>query len=661
MRTSVHMLRVSSILICATAVAVTGCSPAYYKSSADREVYGIIKQKSPKVTGMPGAFSIGQARQDFLSTLPVAQAPQAPAPQGAQAPQTEEAGKVPPAPGAAPTPAQPPQAAPAAAPTPGAPAPAPSAQPPQAAQGAQDPADPPAPQPPATPAEVRALQAAGEAPAPPAQAGQAGEEAAETTLSPEARQALRSPDEDEVGAYIVTLDKALEIATLNSRDYQTQKETLYQTGLALTFQRYQFVPHFFGIVTGNYEATGLGDDQQVSAGTNLGFNWLLATGATVSTSLSTTVSKFLTGQPREAASSLFNLAITQPILQGAGIAVTEPLTQAERNVLYQIRSFVEFRRSFFVTVLSQYYRVLQQRQILLNQIENYRGQLTLYGRSEWMGRAGQMAQYEVDQSRQSMLSAELGVVEAHQSYQNALDQFKITLALPTEARIVLDPQELQRLELAGVSDVGLTEDRIMEIALERRLDLLVARDSVDDAARKVQVGENELLPLLNLSASLNSATASTQPLKFTSDNTNAGAGFELDLPLDRLSQRNDYRSKLIAFAQAQRQFGLTRDQVVQDVRNDLRDYITNKRSYEVQVEALRLAQTRVDSTTLLLEAGRVLIRDVLDARSSLLSAQNSLAQAIVAFKVASVSLARDMDILMVGDKGQLKEGFDEYK
>ncbi len=685
MRISVKAFCVGSIL-CAAAVAA-GCSPKYYRESADKEVYGILGQKSGTVPGMTKTFTIEQPQKDYLTGLPVAPAPKTPpppaewppagqpqteqqlmAPEGAQPPQIPPAA---PPEGAAPAPQAAPDAV-APAPAPGTAAPAPGAAAAAPAPGAA--AAAPAPggivatpspeggaKPPITPAEERAVNLAGQTPGPVPQPGEVVP-TAEIPLSAEARRALIPPEEDEAGAYIITLDKALEIATLNSRDYQTQKESLYQTALTLTGVRYQFAPHFFGIITGNYDATGLGDEQQVSGSTNIGFNWLLATGATVSTSLTTTVSRFLTGQPREAASSLFNLTITQPLLQGGGIdIVTEPLKQAERNVTYQIRQFVEFRRSFFVNVLSQYYRVLQQRQVLLNQIENYRGQLTTYAWAYWRGQAGRIAQYEVDQNRQAMLNAEVGVVQARAAYQSALDSFKITLALPTEARIVLDPKELQTLEDTGVSNVGLTEGSIMEIALARRLDLLTARDSVDDAKRKIHVAENGLLPVLNLTASLTSTTEPNQPAKFTSDNTNAGIGAELDLPLDRLNQRNTYRNALIAMAQAQRQAGLSRDQVVQDVRNDLRDFNLNRRSYEIQLDAVKLAQRRVDSMTLNLEAGRALMRDVLDARDSLLGAQNSLVQAIVAFKVASVSLSRDMDILTVGDQGQLKEDFDEYK
>src|SRR5205823_7939597 len=49
--------------------------------------------------------------------------------------------------------------------------------------------------------------------------------------------------------------------------------------------------------------------------------------------------------------STINLDLVQPLLRGGGRAVTlEPLTQVERNLLYQIRNFVRFQKTFYVAI-----------------------------------------------------------------------------------------------------------------------------------------------------------------------------------------------------------------------------------------------------------------------------------------------------------------------
>ena len=50
--------------------------------------------------------------------------------------------------------------------------------------------------------------------------------------------------------------------------------------------------------------------------------------------------------------SFLPLTFVQPFLRGGGRAVTlEPLTQAERNLVYEIRSFARFRQEFVVATL----------------------------------------------------------------------------------------------------------------------------------------------------------------------------------------------------------------------------------------------------------------------------------------------------------------------
>ncbi len=237
---------------------------------------------------------------------------------------------------------------------------------------------------------------------------------------------------------VLTLAEALEIAAENSRSYQSQKESVYLSALNLTSVRYRFAAQPFARADGEYFNPGTGPDS-VSGGTSFGFSWLLKTGAALSMSLASDFSQFLSGHPARASSSLFNATISQPILQGAGISVTEPLTQAERDVIYQIRDFVRFRRSFFVGVLTDYYRVLEFRKVLDNQQRNYRSLLYARNRAEALSRAGQLPPFQVDQAQQQLLQAQDSVVRAQQSYESSLDNFRVTLGLPPDTDITLDP------------------------------------------------------------------------------------------------------------------------------------------------------------------------------------------------------------------------------
>ena len=64
---------------------------------------------------------------------------------------------------------------------------------------------------------------------------------------------LDTSADSELGARVISLDAALELAFHYSKEYQTQKERLYLQALALTFDRYRYTPTFSFTASGDYE------------------------------------------------------------------------------------------------------------------------------------------------------------------------------------------------------------------------------------------------------------------------------------------------------------------------------------------------------------------------------------------------------------------------
>jgi len=128
-------------------------------------------------------------------------------------------------------------------------------------------------------------------------------------------------------------------------------------------------------------------------------------------------------------------------------------------------------------------------------------------------------------------------------------------------------------------------------------------------------------------------------------------GFELDLPLDRLTERNAYRQSLIAWTQQKRSYDLDCDQVKLGVRKAYRDLLKEADSYRIQLKSLSLAEMRFESTSMLQQAGRATTRDVLDSQKDLLEAQNAATNALVRHTIAKLVLFRDVGILEVRPDG----------
>ncbi|HEV8059433.1 MAG TPA: hypothetical protein VGP68_06155 [Gemmataceae bacterium] len=159
-------------------------------------------------------------------------------------------------------------------------------------------------------------------------------------------------------AYLLTLDQAAELAMFNSREYQDQRENLYLAALPVTFGRFSFVAQFFAAQEAARAYTGRGTPEGQTSNWSLnngtGFSKVLPTGALLLLNFSNqTVFNFLSPKNPISVTTL-NFNAIQPLLQGGGEAVAlETLTQAERNLLYQIRTYARFRKELYVEIASQ--------------------------------------------------------------------------------------------------------------------------------------------------------------------------------------------------------------------------------------------------------------------------------------------------------------------
>lgn len=455
---------------------------------------------------------------------------------------------------------------------------------------------------------------------------------------------------------VVNLAQAVAIATAYNRDYQSQKEQLYLTALKLTLNRHEFARQWFGTVDAKYKRNS--EDEKVDSGGGLGFRQLLADGAMISIDIAMDWTRFLTGDPRTSLASILSAEASQPLLRGRGRRIVqEDLTQAERDVLYQIRTFNRYRKDFVVSIANDYYNVLELKANVTNAENSYYRLVESRKRLEIEVEAGSAKPFDVDEAEQRALNAENQWVQAQRSYERALDEFKVTLSLPPDAKIELDENELKALEEIGIIELGYELDEAVETAFLRRLDLANSRDRVDDAARKVMVAADNLGIELNL---VGRAGVGSTPetdfdrLQFHQGNYEFGLESS-DLGLDRKAERNAYREALIALEQQQRQYGLDRDRMELDVRQALRALKAEAERYRIKKMALDLAQRRLETQKLMLEIGQSNVRLLLESEGALLEAQNDVTSALVSHAIAKLGFFRDIGILQVKPDGMWEQ------
>ncbi len=449
----------------------------------------------------------------------------------------------------------------------------------------------------------------------------------------------------------LTLVESLDVAAENSRDFQRQKEVLYQVALALTREAYNFETRF--AVGGAAEVSGVGDDEvDLALRDALSASRNTASGGRIVASFANTFLRSLVHGGGWNASGLLGLTLSQPLLRGAGERVTrEPLTQAERDVVYAMREFERFRAEFAVRVASDYLSTAESFDNLANVEANYQSVVRSREQFEAEMEAGRRSQIDLDRSKQSELTALDQLVNARANYQAALDRFKLTLGIPTDANIELDTRELTRLRAIGVVEVALPEAVATAIALSRRYDHRNAVDEVEDAGRRIYVAEDALRSTLDFSAVINVPTKPDEAFEMDWDRVNWAAGFDLQLAVDKLPERNAYRTALINMEAAIRAREQSEDQIKLDVRQALRNIRRTYESYRIQTLAVTVAERRVASAEELTLAGRATALDLLDAKEALLDAQLQATGALIDYAVARLTLLRDLEGLVLEPKG----------
>lgn len=457
------------------------------------------------------------------------------------------------------------------------------------------------------------------------------------------------------GRRLLPLDEALQLAVTNSRTYQLRKETLYLSALTLSGERREFNKLPFASVNAGVAREADGDGR-VDGGGSLGFTQLLQAGGTISASLANDMLRYFTGNSGRSVTTVMSLNFTQPLLRGAGAdVVAEALRQAERDVIYDLRGFALFQQTFATDIVTTYYRLLQRKDGVRNAWNNYEKLRKTRELLEAQSQAERRAKFEVDQARQQELQGKTAYIGSVVVYQNAIDQFKITLNLPQGVELALDDTALERLQQTGLLPVEASEEAAFTSAVEHKMDLLNEIDRFEDSKRKIVVAANLLKGNLTLVSGVSLGNDAVNYAKFDVSQYRANAGLQLDLPFERLLQRNAYRTTLITFERTLRSLGLTLDTARESVRQGIRTLDQLQQNYIIQTNALELANRRVAVSDMLLQAGRAQTRDQLEAQTAQLLAQNAVTQVLVDYLTVRLRFLVDVGVLRIdGEKWWLQ-------
>ena len=456
-------------------------------------------------------------------------------------------------------------------------------------------------------------------------------------------------------AFVFDLDDCFNYTLSGSlpRLSNPEGKSLHRRPQRVALARHDFEPQFFATTTAG--VAGLGESSDYAAALNatqsVGVRQKLPLGGEIiATGLVTAVHEL-----RDTVGNLVSASATLqaniPLLKGAGMVAQEGLIQTERSLIYEVRDFERFRRGFLVSVASAYFALVnRQRLEVINRFRSVESYIFITQRTEALFKAGvgarRVTQLDLQRAQQSEYEARNDLTNAIQQYELSVDTFKLLLGMPAEQALDVSAEYLK------IDPPSMAESEAVDIAERLRLDLQTTRDQVDDAVRKEKVASNNLLPNLDLTAQVGSNTLPNRQTLIIKD-LNYSAGFTMDLPLDRVAERNALRIAMINVSRAKRAVEDSQDQVAIGVRDSLRRVKQQQYLVSLQRSNIALAQRRKEFADIQFRNGQIDNRDYLDAETALLDAQNNFAQAVSALEIATLQFLRDTDQLRVDPHGNL--------
>lgn len=457
---------------------------------------------------------------------------------------------------------------------------------------------------------------------------------------------------------VLGLSDTLAYAMRHGREFQDAKEDLYLDALDLTLERHLWTPQFVASATATYDdfIEGGEIDRAMETVSDVAVSQRLPLGGDVTATVIHSLTRQVRDLVEKGEDGQVILAANIPLLRGAGRTAYESRYAAERDLVYAIRRFERFRRSFLVDIASEYFSLQQAKASIDNTHVSYLNRKLDWEKADFMHRVGRSRDvFEAPRAKATFRDAEAALVSTKERYESALDRFKIRLAMPVDSLLDV-PSQREDTESQALDAllVDVEEETAVDVAFRYRLDLLNSADGVDDARRGVTVAKNSILPDLTVSgsATLNSDPDQLRAFNYRDERTAWQGSINLSLD-DRKTERNSYRAALVSSRRAKRDHEAFEDTVRADVRRALRRITQQNNLRTIRSLSVEENGRRVEAARAQFDLGKRTNQDVVDAENDLLRARNEYAAAVAAYRVAILEFRRDTGTLRVSDDGQL--------
>ncbi len=474
---------------------------------------------------------------------------------------------------------------------------------------------------------------------------------------PPAEQSQSIFSEDQLdNVTVFSLRDALAYSMRHARSLQDAKEELYLAALDLTLERHLWTPQFVASVRVTYDDLPVDSDldRALLTVSEAAVTQRLPFGGEVSARVVHSLLRQVRELVERGESGQVILDARIPLLRGAGRVAYESRYLAERELIYAVRRYERFRRTFLVDIAAEFFNLQQTKASIANTFKSYLSQKRGSDKADFMLQMARIDIFQASRAKASFRRAESSLVSTKERYESALDRFKIRIGMAVGVLLDAADQETDESGRA-VDDLlpDIDQETAVDVAVRYRLDLLNSADRIDDARRGVSIAKNRILPDLDVSGSLtlDSDLNQLRSTNFRRERATwrGGVDFRLD---DRKTERNAYRASLISLRRAQRDYEEFTDSVRADARRALRRIAQQEDLRRIETLNVHENELRLEAAIALFDLGKKTNQDVVDTENELLTARNGLAAAEAAYRVAILDFRADTGTLRVTDDGR---------
>lgn len=336
--------------------------------------------------------------------------------------------------------------------------------------------------------------------------------------------------------------------------------------------------------------------------------------------------------------------ITQPLLKGAGWFYNRSLIYIARNnkkiSLAQFKTTAIEVSNSIQEAYWNFVKALEDLKVAQKSLERAED---LLRKNKIQVEAGTLAPIEIIDAEAGVASRVEAVISAENAIKDSEDELKRIMNL--ENNEIISDATIIPIDEPSFEPKKIELKDAIKTAMERRPELYELQLRVENAGMQTRRRKNELYPQLDftggvrytgLGEDVDDANSSTVSEDFQGE----FFGLSLSIPVGNRSARSEYNKSKIEKRQAHMNVKKKELDIVVEVREAVRDVITNRGRVNATRKARELAQERLESEEKKFSVGRTTSLEVLRAQEDLATAEGNAAKAIVDYEISLGNLEK---------------------